>query len=178
MKYAILQICLILIFPSLAEAKYVRKEWKHWIDLDKNCLNTREEILKARSKTPIISSKKGCKIKGGTWDDYYYPEIITDIKQADVDHLVPLKHAYDSGGADWSKEKKEKFANDPENLVITNKKYNRSKGAKGIDKWLPINREYACRYIKHWMRIKNKYRLSLSESEIHSFKTIQQSCQK
>ena len=176
MKNLILFCSLIVILSEIVHAKYVRKEWKHWIDLDKNCLNTREEILKARSKTPILSSKKGCKIKGGTWEDYYYPETITDIKQADLDHLVPLKHAYDTGGANWPKEKKEKFANDPENLVITNKKYNRRKGAKSIDKWLPINKEYACRYIKHWMRIKNKYNLILSESEMLSYKTIKGNC--
>ncbi len=36
----------------------------------------------------------------------------------DIDH-VPLKEAWRSGGANWSKEKKRAFANDPKNLLAT-----------------------------------------------------------
>jgi Protein of unknown function (DUF1524) len=172
-------IYLILIFNlNSSFAKYVRKEWKHWSDRDKNCLNTKEEILKARSKSIVLTSKKGCRIKSGSWDDYYYPETINDMKQIDVDHLIPLKHAYDTGGANWSPEKKEQFANDPENLVITDKKYNRQKGAKGIDQWLPINKEYACKYVKDWIKVKMKYGLRMDEPEKLTISAIQGSCVK
>lgn len=151
-----------------ASAKYQRKHWRHWTDRDRNCLNTRQEILKARSLTPVILNEKGCKVVAGRWHDYYFPEVLEDPKKVDIDHLIPLKHAHENGGAGWSRKQKEAFANDPENLVITNRKYNRQKGAQGIDTWLPLHREYACKYMHDWMRVKNKYALQISESERHA----------
>ncbi len=145
--------------------KYVRATWKHWIDQDGNCLDTRGEILKSRSIIQVQLNKKGCKVKTGQWKDYYYPEVHHLAAKVDLDHLVPLKYAHDHGAANWSHADKERFANDPENLVITNRRYNRQKGAKGIDQWLPVHKEYACRYMKDWMKIKNKYRLNITQQE-------------
>ena len=87
----------------------------------------------------------------------------------DVDHLVPLKHAHDHGGSTWSLEEKSKFANDPENLIITNRKYNRQKGSKDIVEWLPIDRCYACKYMKQWFKIKTKYNLIVEYKEKEYF---------
>jgi hypothetical protein len=150
---------------------YDRKQWKHWIDHDNNCLNTRQEILKARSMEPVKLNNRGCKVVFGKWNDYYYPQVHHDAKNVEIDHLVPLKHAHESGGANWTSLRKEQFANDPENLVITFRPYNRTKGAKGIDQWLPINFDYACKYINDWLFIKSKYNLSISPKEQHTIAT-------
>ena len=40
-----------------------------------------------------------------------------------------LKEAHISGGMNWDKRKKVAFANDADNLVVTNRRYNRQKGA-------------------------------------------------
>lgn len=161
---------LILLFAiSCAQLphakKYNRKDWKHWVDADHDCLNTRSEILKLRSRGQITLNKKGCTVIGGVWDDYYYPEVHTSAKKVDIDHLIPLKNAHETGGAAWSKNEREVFANDPENLVITNLSYNRKKGAKGIDGWLPVHKDYACKYIKDWVKLKKKYRLLMTDKE-------------
>lgn len=152
-----------------ANEKYNRKDWKHWIDEDRNCLNTRHEILKKRSLEKVVLSKKGCSVKQGLWDDYYYPEKLTQVNEVDIDHLVPLKHAFDAGGKNWSKEKKKNFANDEENLVITNRKYNREKGSQTISTWLPVHKSYACKYLNDWMKIKKKYQLEISKDEQSTF---------
>ena len=152
--------------------KYERKHWPHWSDVDRNCRNTRQEILLSRSLIPAKLNKKGCKVVSGKWDDFYSPETHTLAKNVDIDHVVPLKYAHDNGGADWSKKQKEIFANDPENLVITYKVFNRQKGAKGIDKWLPRNKQYACRYIESWLAIKKKYSLSVGPEEKNTIKQI------
>jgi hypothetical protein len=163
--------CLVFfLLVSCAQAPvkkshYNRKDWPHWSDVDHDCQNTRQEILIARSLVPVSLDRKGCRVMKGKWNDYYYPEIHTVSDQVDIDHVIPLKHANDVGGDVWSKDEKEKFANDPENLVITNKSYNRKKGAKTIAEWLPVHAEYACKYIKDWVRLKKKYHLSLSHSE-------------
>ncbi len=161
-KYFILFFTLSCAAPV---TKYNRKAWKYPVDSDKNCINTRSEILKSRSTTSVTFNKKGCTVVAGKWDDYYYPETHTIAKKVDIDHLVPLKNAHETGGYRWTKKRRETFANDPENLVVTNLRYNRKKGAKGIDGWLPVHRDYACKYIKDWVKIKKKYNLEMTSKE-------------
>lgn len=176
MKYYLLILLLSLSCSIQQKPKksysYSRNDWPHWSDTNKNCLNTRAEILKDRSLVPVVLNKKGCTVQQGKWDDYYYPEVHFKAKLIDVDHLIPLKHANESGGASWSREEKEKFANDPENLVITNRSYNRQKGAKTIAQWLPVHQAYACKYIKQWFKIKKKYGLEIKADEIHTADSI------
>lgn len=172
----ILSLFLVLMISCSGHAKYDRKEWKHWSDENFNCLDTRQEILKERSLSPVVFNSKGCKIKSGEWKDYYYPERLFSAKEIDLDHLVPLKEAHQSGGASWPSKKKEIFANDPENLVITNKKYNRSKGSKGPDRWLPVHKDFACKYVRDWIRVKLKYHLTFSANERRTIEDLRPSC--
>jgi hypothetical protein len=154
--------------PGSPKSTYKRKDWPHWTKgKEGTCFNTRHWLLNKRSEVKVEVNRKGrnCTVKAGEWRDYYYDERLTALKNIDVDHLIPLKHAHDIGGWKWSRKEREVFANDPENLVITNKKYNRQKGAKTIADWLPINRAYACKYYRDWMKVKKKYALPVSESE-------------
>lgn len=152
-----------------APISYDRKKFKHWVDLDGDCQNTRNEILIARSNVPVTfkKNKKGdCVVKSGEWSDFYYFETLSEAQNIDIDHIVPLKHAWTAGANTWTPKKREVFANDHENLVITNKKYNRQKGAKTILEWMPVEKSYACQYIKRWFEIKEKYDLKITQKEI------------
>ena len=152
-------------------SSYNRKSFKHWVDADHDCQDTRAEILIARSETPVIFKKnnkrnKNCSVVSGKWNDFYYFEILSEAKNIDIDHVVPLKHAWETGAGSWTEEKRKEFANDFENLVITNKKYNRQKGPKTILEWMPVDRKYACKYMGQWMHIKRKYGLTISKTEL------------
>lgn len=174
MKY----LLTLLLLTSCAQApvktktvKYKRQEWPHWVDTNKDCQNTRQEILIARSLEPVKLNKKGCTVVAGKWEDYYYPETHTSPQAVDIDHLIPLKHAHSLGADKWTLKERELFANDPENLVITNKTYNRQKGAKTIAEWLPVHQDYACKYIKDWIRVKKKYQLTITADETKAIAT-------
>jgi hypothetical protein len=108
---------------------------------------------------------RGCAVLRGEWEDYYFPQTHTSPKAVDIDHLIPLKHAHDVGADAWDRQRREAFANDPENLVVTVRRYNRQKGAKTIAEWLPVGKDYACRYIRDWVRLKKKYALPLTPAE-------------
>lgn len=164
---------LFIVSCAHAAPKYNRKDWGYHLKDRKTCLNTRNKILKERSKSKVVMNKSGCSVASGLWDDYYYPETHTLAVAVDIDHLVPLKHAHSLGGWKWSKSEKKAFATDPENLVITNKVYNQEKGDKTIAEWLPVNHNYACKYLKDWMKIKAKYKLPISDAEKNSVKKIE-----
>ena len=48
--------------------KYNRKDYRHWIDEDRDCQNTRNEVLIQESLEPVTyKSSKGCKVSSGKW---------------------------------------------------------------------------------------------------------------
>ena len=49
----------------------------------------------------------------------------------DVDHIVPLKHAYSNGGSSWSREEKKRFANDYDNLLAVDGERNHKNNGTG-----------------------------------------------
>ncbi len=175
MRY-LTSILFIFLSLQLEAGDYKRKAFKHWADKDKDCRNTRAEVLMARSKVPVSfrvrKSGKKCTVDSGQWDDFYYNEVLMKASQIDIDHIVPLKHAWESGAANWNPKRREEFANDPENLVVTNLKYNRSKGAQTPLTWMPMDRLYACRYMNKWLYIKKKYGLFIGQKEKNFFSLL------
>ncbi|MGL4388212.1 MAG: YHYH domain-containing protein [Brevinema sp.] len=143
---------------------YDRDEWKHWIDADGDGQDTRQEVLIEESLVPVTFDERG-KVLSGKWFDPFSGEYFTDPKELDVDHVVPLKNAYDSGGASWDRKKKEAYANyldDPNHLMAVSAKENRSKGSKDPSEWLPPNKSFHCEYIRIWHKIKITWGLSFS----------------
>lgn len=163
-----LMIFCMLITNACAgrDSSYVRKHWSYPTDEDKDCQNTRAEILIDRSLKPVTyRNSKSCTVALGEWQDFYYPELITEASKTQIDHLVPLKNAFLSGGAQWTRAQMKEFANDPLNLVITSSKTNQQKGAKDLTQWLPLDRKLACRYSLRWMEVKIKYHLKITADE-------------
>ena len=86
--------------------------------------------------------------------------VITDAKQLDIDHVVPLKWAWEHGADKWPKKRRIEFANDPINLIAVEASLNRAKGAKGPDEWLPPKNQ--CQYTLRFKRIIKKYDLQVT----------------
>ncbi|MCP4674372.1 MAG: HNH endonuclease, partial [Deltaproteobacteria bacterium] len=125
------------------QTPYNRKDWPHWIDEDGDCQNTRSEILQ-RDNIGTIKWKrnKPCNVSWGKWVCPYTGKVFTKASDMDIDHIVPLGHAHRTGGANWSREKKRQFANDPMNLLAVEDNANQAKSDKAPDEWKPPKREY------------------------------------
>lgn len=147
--------------------KYNRKDWPHWIDADKDCQDTRAEIL-IRDTRSIIKYKrsKPCNVSWGEWLDPYTNQTFYKASDIDIDHIVPLAHAHKMGGKLWSRKQKRAFANDFENLLAIEDNVNQSKGAKPPQRWMPDNREFHCKYLNKWKYIKAKYHLKSTKDEV------------
>ncbi len=96
--------------------EYLRKQWKHWTDADGNCRDTRQEVLIEDSEISVtFESTEGCKVVSGRWSDPYSRDVFTDPAELDVDHMVPLRNAQRSGGWEWTKQRRQEYANDLDN---------------------------------------------------------------
>ena len=85
--------------------------FKHWTDADKDSCTTRAEVLIAESRIePTVET--GCKVTGGEWYSYYDGVTLTTPGGLDIDHMVPLAEAWDSGASTWTPERREAYAND------------------------------------------------------------------
>ncbi len=158
--------------------KYERSRWRHWIDADKDCQNSRHEVLIRDSLQEVsFQSPRKCKVKSGLWKCPYTAKVFEDPRSLDIDHVVPLKEAFRSGAYLWDKDQKRSYANDlqnPKHLLAAEAKANRSKGDKDIAKWLPDQNK--CQYLKIWLEIKENYQLSMDAQEINAAKRLLSSC--
>jgi hypothetical protein len=173
-------LILALLSPVLlAEAipDYSRSQWRHWVDSDSDCLNTRHELLVRQSLEPVIyKTVKNCQVITGKWYGPYLGKFFTVSSDFDLDHVIPLKWAHIHGGWRWSKDLKQQFANDYLNLVLVDKGRNRSKGAKGPGEWMPDNSAYHCDYAFRWSYLVDKYNLSVNQVDGDKISEVANSC--
>ena len=160
------------ISPS---GKYDRKLYKHWIDSDKDCQDSRTEALISQSVSPIhFKTDRDCKAIKGTWNDPYTGNKYYNAIDLDIDHIVTLAWAHEHGASDMSPEMKSKFANDPINLIAVDKYLNRQKGAKPPMDWMPPNKAYHCQYVSRFQRVMITYKLKFTPEEENNFKNLKQ----
>ena len=160
--------------------KYVREDWKHWIDEDKDCQNTRHEVLIEESlKAVTFKSDKQCQVATGEWLAPFTGDTVTDATKLDVDHMIPLKNAHDSGGWAWDAGMKSAYANEmaySDHLIAVTASANRKKGAKGPEGWKPPNQDYWCDYAIDWVQIKADWGLSATKAEWTALQAMIATC--
>ena len=137
--------------------KYLRTDYKHWVDADVDGCDTRREVLQRDS----ILSIENCFSNDGEWYSIYDGLKITDARKIDIDHVVALAEAHRSGAWRWNIDKKKKFANDldsPWSLRPVSSVSNRYKSDKDASKYKPTHG--LCEYT--YSVIITKWRWSLS----------------
>ena len=161
---------------SLACPKYERSDYSHWADADGDCQDTRTEVLIAENiGTITYLTSSSCKVVTGSWNDPFTNTTFSTASRLDVDHMVPLKEAHESGAYLWSSTKKKEYANDlssSESLIAVSGSANRSKGSRDPAEWLPTNTSYYTTYAKNWASIKVKWELTADVDEIATLKSL------
>lgn len=161
----------------ITDIPYQRKDWPHWIDTDRNCRNTRQELLIAASQIPVqFKDKRQCTVKTGLWSGSYTGKQFIRASDVDIDHIVPLAHAHRHGASQWTRAQRRTFANDFENLLIVDDAINQAKSDKAPHEWLPPNKAFWCEYGRRWQRVKDKYRLRYSAPERDVLKRLAATC--
>ena len=152
------------MLPTAAETRagYDRDKFRHWIDADGDCQDTRDEVLQEESL--VVTS--GCDITEGKWWSYYDGVTTQDPSDFDIDHMVPLAESWDSGAKRWTRKTRQRFANDlgdGRSLVAVSASANRSKSDRDPAEWMPDRAH--CTYVRQWVAVKLRWRLAVDSSE-------------
>jgi len=154
---------------------YSRSMFKHWVDADGDSCDTREEVLIAESTSRAQVDAYGCKVIEGDWLSPYDNAAHTNPSALDIDHMIPLKEAWDSGAWAWSAMQRQLFANDltdSRSLIAVTAGQNRSKSDRDPSNWLPPQTQYRCTYLAEWVAIKSHWKLSMDQSEFGRIKNV------
>lgn len=146
-----------------------------WDDADGDCINTRHEVLILESAVPVTMSSSGCSVISGQWNDPFTGLTFTNPSDVDVDHLVALSEAHESGAYSWTSEQKMAFANDmlrADALRAVDDGTNSSKSNRDPAEWLPPNSSYHCEYVRDWVEIKNTYDLTFDDAERAAIESV------
>ncbi|MGW3458584.1 HNH endonuclease family protein [Streptomyces olivaceoviridis] len=157
---------------------YERTKFKDWVDADKDGCNTRAEVLKAEA---VVAPEQGvsCRLSGGAWFSPYDDRFIQGPSGLDIDHLVPLAEAWDSGASAWSAKEREAYANDlgdDRALIAVSAASNRSKADQDPSTWLPPAVGYRCQYVTDWVADKMRWGLSVDTDEQAAITDVLENC--
>ena len=156
---------------------YKRSLFARWYDADRDGCDTRQEVLIAESIIPATIGDD-CKVTG-KWFSVYDGVTTTVSSTIDIDHMVPLKEAWDSGAWNWNKDQRKKYANDLDEsffLIAVTERSNSSKSDRDPAEWMPTSASYRCEYARIWVKIKRAWDLSVDPAENKFLKSTLAKC--
>ncbi|WP_134767211.1 HNH endonuclease family protein [Nocardioides sp. 1609] len=155
---------------------YDRDAFQHWVDEDGDGCDTRDEVLIAEADDPVTVGS-GCALSGGRWFSYYDGVSQSAAGDLDIDHMVPLAEAWDSGASDWTAAERRSYANDlgdPRSLVGVTAGENRSKSDQDVAEWTPGREQ--CRYLREFVAVKVRWGLSVDGAEQSAMSSLASGC--
>tara|TARA_Y100000385_G_scaffold279552_1_gene329383 strand:+ start:59 stop:919 length:861 start_codon:yes stop_codon:yes gene_type:complete len=152
-----------------------------WTDDDGDCQNTRAEVLIIESLSTVsFRASNQCVVDSGEWLDPYTNNTYFLASDVDIDHVVPLRDAWQSGAYLWTDFKRKEFANDmifDGHLIAVDDYENQSeKKAKNPSEWMPPNIAFHCEYVSIWIEIKYLWELTVTTAEYNFLDSTLTSC--
>jgi hypothetical protein len=153
-----------------------------WSDVDHNGCDTRNDILR-RDLTEVTTKPgtKDCVIASGKLADKYTGKPINFTRgqnsaAVQIDHIIPLSLAWQTGAQQISAEQRLQLANDPLNLMSADGPANQQKSDSSADAWLPANKGFRCEYVARQTAVKAKYKLWVTRPEHDAIAGILAAC--
>lgn len=130
----------------------------------------RQYIL-ARDMQNETLDHDGCTVLTGRLPDPYTGAFITFNRgpstsdDVQIDHVVALSNAWQTGAQQLDEGRRAEFANDPLNLLAVDGRTNQQKSDGDAATWLPPNKYYRCQFVARQVAVKQKYSLWVTEAE-------------
>lgn len=168
--------------------KFKKSDWPHFVPSGRDCWSTENEILSNQAIAGTVKYRdeyrqktddknKACSITDGKWIDTYTGK---EVKRGDIvlDYAIPLEYAHSHGGLNWDAKKKQQFANDADNIVVTSSSQSKDRDGKSPSKWLPKNKNSKCVIAKKQINVLSKYSLTIDEKDKSALLGAVQACDK
>jgi Protein of unknown function (DUF1524) len=174
----------LLVKGRAPKTGYTRDQFgPAWSDVDRNGCDTRNDILKRDLKAIVFKSPSNpCVILSGVLIDPYSGETIhfsrgvSTSALVQIDHVVALSNAWQTGAFKLNADTRKAFANDPLNLLAVKGSLNSQKGDGDAATWLPPRKSYRCAYVSRQVAVKAKYGLWLTAPEKVAILKILNTC--
>ena len=151
-----------------------------WLDENHNGCDTRNDIL-SRDLTKITKSGACTVLTGvlvspytGSTIDFLRGEKTSALVQ--IDHLVALGDAWETGAQALSQAQRETLANDPLELMAVDGRSNDQKGDKDASQWVPPNSAFDCTYVARQISVKITYSLWVTPAEQSAMASVLSKC--
>ena len=158
----------------------VAKFGEAWLDVDRNGCDTRDDIL--TRDLSDVTLRSDCRVLSGTLADPYTGTTIAFARgqqtsaQVQIDHVVALLDAWETGAQALSQEARVQLANDPLELLAVDGPTNQAKGARDAATWLPPAVGFRCEYAARQVSVKAKYGLWVKPAEKSALERILAGC--
>jgi hypothetical protein len=169
-----------------AKTGYSREQFgQTWADVDRNGCDTRNDMLKRDLSNIAFKAKtRDCVVLSGILLDRYSGETINFTRGAvssmevQIDHVVALSNAWQTGAFKLSVVQRTALANDPLNLFAVKGRLNSQKGDGDAATWLPPLKSFRCAYVAQQIAVKAKYSLWVTAPEKEAMVRILSACPK
>jgi len=151
-----------------------------WIDVDRNGCDTRNDILARDLDDTVIDSR--CRVLSGvlvepfTGDTINFERGETTSSLVQIDHVVSLSNAWQTGAQLLDERARIEFANDPLNLIAVSGRLNQQKGDSDAASWLPPRRDWWCEYVARQVGVKAHYSLWVTSAEHDQMRRVLVTC--
>lgn len=151
-------------------------------DDDGDGCDVRDEVLARDLEDVTFTTPGGCQVQSGVLHDLYTGKTIDFVRgpqtssAVQIEHVVALENAWQSGARDWDTAKRYRFGNDMYNLLAADGRANQEKGSASAAYWLPTNADFRCEYVARQIGVKDKYDLSVTTKEIQAMLSVLRSC--
>lgn len=142
--------------------------------------DTRNRILQRDLEAPVVDET--CRVISGTLHDPYGGQTIAFQRGADtsqlvqIDHVVALSNAWQTGAQQLSADERIALANDPLELLAVDGALNQQKSDGDAATWLPPQKAFRCQYVARQIAVKAKYRLWVTAAEKDAMLRVLATC--
>ncbi len=186
---ALTLLATIPIKGRAAQTGYDRDQFgTAWTDdnndpLGHNGCDTRNDVL-GRDLSGVVfkAGSNGCAVLTGVLRDPYTATTIRFTRGSStstavqIDHVVSLSDAWQTGASRWTEQTRTDLANDPLNLLAVDGPTNESKGDGDTATWLPPNKAYRCAYVARQVAVKARYQIWATQAEHDAMSRVLSMC--
>lgn len=161
---------------------YERQKFSEGWGVAANGCDLRNVILKRDLSSIKTRANDSCIVEQGQLLDPYtataisFKRGISTSSKVQIDHVVAVSDAWQKGAQAWSYEKRNRFYNDPLNLLAVSGSANAQKGDSDAASWLPSNKTFRCEYIARQISVKRKYQVWVTTAEKAAMLRVLKSC--